>query len=410
VTTTASLADVADEKADAKSEPKKARRTPLLLGGLVAAALLGSGIVYLATRGQESTDDAQVEGRVMNVAPRVTGMVLHVKVQDNQRVEPGDVLVELDPADYQVKLDAARADLAAAKAAVEGAAATLDITRKTAPASLRQARGGVTSASSAFGMAQASIDQAKADLAAAESKQKLAELNFHRSSALVHDQAVAQVDLDTRQTELDAAAAATDQARARLVSAQASLAGSGGGVVLAQGRLEAAETAADQVSSAQAALDLAKARVQQMEANVAAAELNLSYTQLRATRSGVVSRRTVEEGQTVSPDRVLFAIVPQDDVWVVANFKEDQLAEVKPGQPATVRLDTYGRRTLKGHVESLAGGTGARFALLPPDNATGNFVKVVQRVPVLVRIDDASGLDLRPGMSADVTVITASGR
>ncbi len=398
----------ADGASATVAAPKKARRTPLLLGGLIGAALLGTGVVYLVTRGQESTDDAQVEGRVMNVSPRVTGQVLHVKVQDNQVVEPGDVLVELDPADYQVKLNAARADLAAAKAAAEGAQSTLDITTKTAPASLRQAKGGVTSASSAFGMAQASIDQARADLVAAESKRKLADLNFKRSTALVHDRAVAQVDLDTRQTELDAASAEMDQARARLVSAQASLSGMGGGMVLAQGRLDAAETAADQVASAHAALDLAQARVQQMEAGVQAAELNLSYTQLRATRRGVVSRRTVEEGQTVSPDRSLFAIVPLDDVWVVANFKEDQLAEMRPGQPASLKLDTYGRRTLKGHVESLAGGTGAHFALLPPDNATGNFVKVVQRVPVLVRIDDAAGLELRPGMSADVTVITAS--
>ncbi len=128
---------------------------------------------------------------------------------------------------------------------------------------------------------------------------------------------------------------------------------------------------------------------------------------MRATRRGVVSRRTVEEGQTVNPERPLLAIVPLDDVWIVANFKEDQLAEMAPGEPATVRLDTYGRRELRGHVESIAGGTGARFALLPPDNATGNFVKVVQRLPVLIRLDPAEGIDLKPGMSADVTVRTA---
>jgi membrane fusion protein, multidrug efflux system len=176
---------------------------------------------------------------------------------------------------------------------------------------------------------------------------------------------------------------------------------------LATGRLNAAETSPEQVASARAALSLAEARVKQMEAALKLADLNLAYTTVRAARRGVVSRRTVEEGQMVSPDRPLLAIVPLDDVWIVANFKEDQLAEMHPGQSATVRLDAYGRRELTGHVDSMAGGTGARFALLPPDNATGNFVKVVQRLPVLVRLDSADGVELRPGMSADVTVRTA---
>jgi len=163
----------------------------------------------------------------------------------------------------------------------------------------------------------------------------------------------------------------------------------------------------EQIASARAALSLAEARAAQMESSLRLAELNLSYATVRASHGGVVSRRSVEEGQVVGPDRSLMAIVPLDDVWVVANFKEDQLADMAPGQPASIHLDTYGQKELRGHVDSLAGGTGARFALLPPDNATGNFVKVVQRVPVLIRIDDARGLELRPGMSADVTVRTA---
>jgi membrane fusion protein (multidrug efflux system) len=171
--------------------------------------------------------------------------------------------------------------------------------------------------------------------------------------------------------------------------------------------LNAASTASEQLAAARAQLALAEAREQQAEAALKIAELNLSYTRVRATRRGVVSRRTVEEGQQVSPDRALMALVPLDDVWVVANFKEDQLAEMHAGQPATVSLDTYGSRKFAGHVESIAGGTGARFALLPPDNATGNFVKVVQRVPVLVRLDGHPDVELRPGMSADVTIRTA---
>ncbi|WP_394838753.1 HlyD family secretion protein [Pendulispora rubella] len=390
---------------DAAAPPRK-RRTPRLLAALGTVALVGAGSWYALTAGRENTDDAQVEGRVMNVSARVSGQVLHVRVTDNQTVDAGDVLVELDPADYQARFDAARADVVAARAQVEGARASLLLIEKTAPANVVQAKGGVTSATSSMASAQASIAEAKADYAAAASRKALAELNLKRSRALVEQNAVPQLDLDSRQTEFDNASAQLDQARARQLAAEAALAGSNGGIVLAKGRLTAADTSMEQVSSARAALALAEAKVEQTESARKLAELNLSYTTLRAARRGVVSRRTVEEGQMVSPDRPLFAIVPLDDVWVVANFKEDQLAEMHAGQPVSVRLDTYGRRDFQAHVESIAGGTGARFALLPPDNATGNFVKVVQRVPVLVRFDAPLDVDLRPGMSADVTVRT----
>ncbi len=231
-------------------------------------------------------------------------------------------------------------------------------------------------------------------------------LEWKRAEGLVTQGAIPSAELDTRRTELDAATATLEEARARLASAEATLQGSGGGVELARGRLTAAETVEEQIASAQAASDLADARVAQADSALELAALNLSYTTVRAPRRGVISRRSVEEGQMVGPERPLFAIVPLDDVWIVANFKEDQLSRMAVGNKADVEIDTYASRPLHGHVESVAGGTGARFALLPPDNATGNFVKVVQRLPVLLRIDDAAGLELRPGMSADVTVDT----
>jgi len=390
----------------ANAAAAKKRRTPKLLAALVAVAAVGSGGWYLATAGTESTDDAQVEGRVMNVSARVTGQVIHVRVEDNQVVNPGDVLVELDPADYIAKVEAAKADVNAARATAEGARATLALTEKTAPANVVQAQGGMTAATSSVATAHAAIAQAKADLVAADSRRALAELNLKRARSLFEQKAIAQVEVDEQQTEFDNENAQVEQARARQASAEASLAGSGGGVVLAKGRLHAADTGEEQVASARAALALAEARREQTEAALKLAELNLSYTTVKATRRGAVSRRTVEEGQLVSPDRPLFAIVPLDDVWVVANFKEDQLSEMHAGQAVSVQLDTYGRRTFRGRVDSVAGGTGARFALLPPDNATGNFVKVVQRVPVLVRFEGSPGVELRPGMSADVTVET----
>ncbi|WP_394821533.1 HlyD family secretion protein [Pendulispora albinea] len=400
----APASDVQTETAAAK--PKKARRTPKLIGGLAAVAIVGAGGFHLLTAGRESTDDAQIEGRVMSVSARVTGQVLHVRVTDNQMVNPGDVLVELDPSDYAAKVDAAKADVNAARATAEGARAALALTEKTAPANVVQARGGMTAATSSVLSAQAAIAQAKADVAAFGSRKSLAELNLKRARTLFEQKAVAQAEVDAQQTAFDNENAQLEQARARQVAAEASLTGSNGGVILAKGRLNAADTSTEQLASARAALALAEARREQAEAALKLAELNLSYTTVKALRKGVVSRRTVEEGQLVGPERPLFAVVPLEDVWVVANFKEDQLAEMRAGQPVTVRLDTYGRREFRGKVESVAGGTGARFALLPPDNATGNFIKVVQRIPVLVRFDGVPGVDLRPGMSADVTVDT----
>ena len=381
-------------------------RTPWLLAAMALAAVTASSTWYLLHAGRESTDDAQVEGHVVVVSARVTGQVLRVRVQDNQLVNEGDVLLELDPADYAAKLEVARADMAASRALADGARVAIAVTQKTAPSTLVQAKGGIATAAAAITSAQAAITEARAALASAESRKSLAELNLKRTSALVTEGALSQAELDSKQTEFDQAQGQYEQSLSRVASAEAALGGASGGLAVARGRLGAADTTNEQLASAQAALALAEARAQQAEAAFKLTELNLSYATVRAPRRGIVSRRSVEAGQTVGPERALLAIVPLDDVWVVGNFKEDQLAELHAGEPATVRLDTYGRREFRGHVDSLASGTGARFALLPPDNATGNFVKVVQRVPVLIRLDEATGVDLRPGMSAEVTVLT----
>jgi len=381
------------------------RRTPLLIGALAAVALGISAGYYLLHLGRESTDDAQVEGRLMNVSTRIAGQVLRMNVEDNQMVNEGDVLVELDPADYRAKAQIASADLSAAEAAVEQARSALALIEKTAPAGLTQAQGGLATANASVDAARATLEEARAAVSAAESRSKLSQLNFDREQQLERGGAVAVAALDATRTELDEAEASRERAVARLRAAEASLTGSSGGVALARGRVTAAATESEQISAAKANLGLALARAEQARATLSLAELNVGYTVVRAPHRGVVSRRGVEVGQTVAPERPLLAIVPLDDVWIVANFKEDQLAGVRPGQRAAVHVDTFGGRDFSGHVESIAGGTGARFALLPPDNATGNFVKVVQRVPVLVRLDGAS-VQLRPGMSADVTIWT----
>ncbi|WP_342378755.1 HlyD family secretion protein [Myxococcus stipitatus] len=392
------------------TEPAAPRsRAKKVLPALLALAVVGGGVRWLVSRGHESTDDAQVEGRIANVSPRISGQVAKVLVNDNQRVKAGEVLVELDATDLEAKLEVARADVQSAEAQASNAQAQLSLTEVNAGATLRQARGGVVQASSGISSSKAALNQAQADVVAAEARFKLADADLVRVKTLKSEGAVTQADLDARQSAYDQSKAALDVARAKLVSTEAGVQGSSGGLETAQGRLAAAETGPVQVTAAQAAVKLADAKLKQAQAALHLAELAVSYTKVRAPVDGVVSRRTVELGQMVGPERPLMAVVPQDDVWVVANFKEDQVGEMKEGQPVDVTVDAFSGRSFKGHVDSLAGASGARFALLPPDNASGNFVKVVQRIPVLIRFDgDSRGLALKPGMSAIVTVDTRS--
>lgn len=396
--------ETSTEAATPTGSGAKPRAVRLVLPLLVALALGGGAVSYTRGLGKESTDDAQVEGHVASVAPRVAGQVARVLVQDNQAVKAGDVLLELDDRDQQARLAAARADLAAAKAAAAAAATQLALTEKTAEANLRVARGGLTQAASVGGTTRAGIDQAKADVTAARARQALAALELKRAEKLSEDRVISAAELDNRRSLVEQSDAALAQAQARLASAEAGRGNVSGTVEAAQGRLLAAQTGPEQIEAARAQLELARARVEQSEAAARQAELNLSYTKVTAQVAGVVARRTVEPGQLVGPERPLLAIVPLDDTWIVANFKEDQLAHMRPGQPAEITIDTYGGRAFQGTIESLAAGTGSRFSLLPPDNASGNFTKVVQRVPVLIRVTHAPDAVLRPGMSAAVTV------
>lgn len=388
-------------------EVEKPRRKALVvLPLLTALAVAGGAALLLANRGRETTDDAQIEGHVAYVAPHVAGQVKRVLVKDNQRVQAGDVLVELDDRDITARLSAARADWEAAKAQLHGSETTLAVTRKSVQSNLVVARGGLAQAASTRETTVAAIEQARAAVVAAESRSALAATELERTKSLFETGASSKASLDSDRAAFDQAQAALAEAKARLASAEANRQNSSGTLESARGRVLAAESGPEQIEAAEAAVELARARVNQAKAALEQAELNLSYTRVRAEVSGVVSRRSVEAGQMASPERPLLALVPLEDTWVVANFKEDQIAAMRPGQSATIRVDAYAGKKLSGHVDSLAGGTGARFALLPPDNASGNFTKVVQRVPVLIRLDAHPGLELRPGLSATATVVT----
>jgi len=396
----------AEDPASAKVRPKKARRARLVFVVLGTGAVAAAVAVRLWGGGTESTDDAQVEGHIINVSARVPGQVVNLLVHDNQLVNKGDVLLELDDSDYQAKLVVARADVASAEAGVTAARAQLALVERMADASVKQASGGVVQAAAGWVSTRAAQEHSKAEIAAAESKLTLTQSELERAATLRKHDVISQADYDARLTAFQQADAQRTQARSRLSAADASATATSGAVETAEGRLAQAKTVDEQIAVARAAVGVAEARVVQARAALRLAELNVSYTRILSPAQGTVSRRTVEPGQMVSPERSLLALVSPDDTWIVANFKEDQLASISIGQSARVKVDAYGDLTLAGHVESIAGASGSRFSLLPPDNASGNFIKVVQRIPVVIRLDTPQAAPLRPGMSAEVTVAT----
>jgi len=384
---------------------KKRRKAPFVAGGLVVVAAGLAVSIYVSRLGKEKTDDAQVEAHVSNVAARITGQVKRVLVVDNQEVKPGDPLLELDDRDQQVKVVAARADLAAKNAQLNMQQTQLVLIDKTAKANLTVAQGAIAQAAAVTGSTAAQIDQAKADVAAAESRKQLTKLDRDRAERLRATGAATQSEIDARVSADTQADASLAQAKARLASAIANRSNSSGTEVSARGRLLAAETVDEQVATARSQVALAEAGVAQAQAALDRATLELEYTKVRAEIGGTVTKRAVEPGQLVSPDRVLMAIVDLSDTWVVANLKETQLADIKSGQVADIEVDSFAG-VLSGRVDSIAAGTGSRFSLLPAENATGNFIKVTQRVPVKIKLDDRRGKLLRPGMSAEVTIHT----
>jgi membrane fusion protein, multidrug efflux system len=391
-----------------------------LVGTAVGILLVGAGAVWHYYSQRESTDDAQVAGHVSPVAARVGGTIRAIRVQDNQAVKAGDVLVELDPRDHELALERAEADLAAATAAASAARVGVPITSATARSEQTAADAGAGHAAAAVTVADREIDASRAKLAStrarldeAQATAAKARSDYARLEPLAAKDEISRQQLDAARTGAEAAAAAAESARAGVTEAEANLkvtearrTQAGSGLTQAEAQASAAATAPQQIALIEARARAAEAQVQQAQAAVDQARLNLERAVVRALVDGVVSRRTVEIGQVVQPGQVLLAITSLDDVWVTANFKETQLGRIAPGQTAEVTVDALGGRRYHGRVDSIAAATGATFSLLPPDNASGNFVKVVQRVPVKIVIDRTEGAAavLRPGMSVNATI------
>ncbi len=447
-------ARLGEKRDDQQAPPQKPSRRPWAWVALAALAAVAIGIgvpYYLYARVHESTDDAFIDAHVVPISPRVAGHVAKVYVEDNQRVHQGDLLVELDPRDFELRLAAAEAALDAARAGRNTRSIGVSVTEITSSAGIEDAAGAVEAARAAvetsraavataasqqaaskaqLTAAQAALAQAQAEVLAAAARRERDRAHLARIQPLVAEHAVSPQTLDdataaeqvsaaeltAAQRRVAAQAAAVQQAQTAILAADSNRAQAeamvGGRVAelrRAEAQLASAKSAPKQVAQSRSQAVGAEADAARAQADVHQAQLNLSYTKIYAPVAGHVTRKNVELGAYVQVGQPLLAVV-EPDVWVVANFKETQLSAMRPGQPVTVNVDTYPGIDFKAHVDSVQRGSGARFSLLPPENATGNYVKVVQRVPVKIAFDDPRQISqyvLGPGMSVVPTVNVA---
>ena len=387
---------------DFHTRPSRTQSPGFRIAVLIAlVVLLVVGFfVYRYLTSYESTDDAQVDGHINSVSARISGHVMKLNVLDNQYVQAGTVLVEIDPADYQVAYERAKADYADAQAAAIAAGVNVPITSVNTSSQISASEADVNSAHAGIQAAQQQLEAAKAQLVQAQANDFKAQNDLGRYKQLVAKQEISEQQFDEATAAAKASAAAVDAARATADAADHQVTQAKGRLVQAEANFRQANTAPKQLQISQAKAESAQAQVQRSKASLEQAELNLKYTKVIAPVNGMVSDRTVEVGQNVVPGQELMKVINLDDVWITANFKETQLRDMKPGQRVTIEVDANGRKYY-GKVDSIAGASGARFSLLPPENATGNYVKVVQRVPVKIVLDAGSNNNhtLRPGLS-----------
>ncbi len=374
------------------------RRNILILAAVLVVVIVGLFLWrYLSS--YESTDDAQVDVHLYPVSARVSGYVVKVNVDDNQWVEKGTVLVEIDPKDYEVSVAQAQANLANAEATAQSLNITVPITSVNTSSQLKFAASGIEDANAGVIAAERQLSAAHSQVEAAEANDVKAQDDLHRYKLLVDKREVSQQIYDQALAAAKSSTASVEAARATESAARQFVQQAQSHLAQANANHQYAETAPQQVSSSQARARAAIADVEQKRALLEQAQLNLGYTKIVAPVSGEVNK-TVVVGMNVSDGQQLLTVVPLDQVWVTANFKETQLRHMRVGQKAEIHVDSSGR-TFKGHVDSIAGATGPLFSLLPPENATGNYVKIVQRIPVKIVLEPGENRNrlLRPGMN-----------
>ncbi|MCU1269405.1 MAG: secretion protein HlyD [Acidobacteriaceae bacterium] len=353
----------------------------------------------------ESTDDAQIDGHLNPVSARVSGHVQKLLVDDNQYVQAGQALVQIDPSDYQVLVARAQGDYDNAVATAKAAGVNVPITTTSTTSQLSSAAADVMTARANLLAARQQIEAANAQLVQADANNVKAQNDLARYKQLVSKQEISQQQYDQAYATAQAAAAGVDAARSGVAATQEQVKAAQGRVASAEANLRSAQTAPQQIAAIRSRAQSALALVEQKKAELDAAKLNLLYTTVVAPVNGFVTSRTVEAGQNVQPGQEFMRVINLDDIWVTANFKETQLRKMRINQPVTIHVDTTGN-DYKGHLHSIAGASGAITSLLPPENATGNFVKVVQRIPVKIIFDRGETKEhvLRPGMSVEPKV------
>jgi len=412
------MPETEERPAVAAPEPKSPVR---FVVAILLALAIGAGLwAYYHYRDRVSTDDAEVDGHVSAIAPKISGNVIEVLVNDNQPVKAGDVLVRIDPRDYQARVDQAKGALEEQESKLRAAQVGVPLTDLTTESYQTSASAGVDDAQAELDRARLVYEQASSsDLAYAEANVRARQASNDRAQADLARMKPLVDKAEISEQQFDAYVAAAKVADSELKAAEEKLASAEKGAGIKKAALAAAETRVaqakaqlsgsvanrKQVAIRTADVGTAQATVQAARATLETAELQLSYTTIVAPIDGVVTRKSVEIGQILQPGQGIMTLIPLSETWVTANFKETQLAQVHAGQHAEIHVDMYGA-TIDGHVDSIAGATGASMSLLPPENATGNFVKVVQRIPVKILVDKHEGVVLRPGMNVDVTIYT----
>lgn len=394
------------EAIDKENEKKRrGKRGPILIGVLLLVVAVSLG-VWAHERGHESTDDAQVDGEVVAVPTRASGLVVKVLFVENQRVKEGDVLAELDPSTATARLAQARATLEVAEAAAEAADADAHLSETNAKGNKAVSDAALATASVGAASASDQIKEAEAQVRTSEATLKQAREERDRSKSLFDSGAITRAELDRANNAFDVASSNLEGARARLATLRAAAAQAQSRIVEASAKAEQAADVDTVVKQARARAKSTHAQVDAAKAAVDLALLDVSYTKILAPHDGIASKKTIAVGQTVVAGQTIAQLVTPS-LWITGNFKETQVAEMHVGQHASIEVDAFPGVKIQGALESFSGATGSRFTLLPPDNASGNFTKVVQRLPVRVKLVDVpKGIELRPGMSVDLTIDT----
>ena len=371
---------------------------------VILALIAGGFFAYRYFSSYESTDDAQVDGHLMPISARIPGYIVRVNVNDNQYVQQGAVLAEIDPHDYQIAVEKAQADLTDAQATAQSFRMNVPITNISTSSQVSASQADVENAQAGISAAQQQEEAAQAELAQAQANNLKAQSDLTRYKQLVQKQEISQQIYDQAVAQAGVTSAAVSAAKSSAAAAEQQVHQARARLLQSEANLRSSQTGPQQVAQTQARAQSALAAVQQKQAALDQAQLNLQYTKITAPVAGLVMKNA-EIGMNVQPGQQLFSVVPLSDVWVTANFKETQLRHMQVGQTAEVKVDANGR-TYKAHVDSIAGSSGARLSLLPPENATGNYVKVVQRIPVKLVFEPGEDSDhaLRLGMSAEPKV------